>query len=138
MPAPYLYDATPIPFFPKGTTTSAGYTQRQLLVSTATYSTQRIYQTYLSTLMILNMNNHFMSDYAVTNMKSEMSLNQPYQLVKIYVLNTTGPDGDLPYKPGDYFIPNVNCVNLISNTAYPIRGVMPNAVYTELVIEKKW
>ena len=134
----FLYPNTPLSFFPKGTTTSAGYTTRMLSVGTTTYSAQRVHQTYLSTVMMVVVNGQFLADYTATNQKSELAMTNPYQLYKVYVLTPSAPDGDLPYKPGDYFYPNTNLVGLVNGTSYPIRGVMPTSVYTELIIEKKW
>jgi hypothetical protein len=133
-----LYPTTPFSFFPPATSISAGYTTRMMSVGVATYSSQRIHQTYLSTVMLLALNGQYMSDYATTNPKEEARGAIPYQLYKLYVTTFSTPDGDVPYKPGDYFYPNSNCIGLTTGTSYPIRGVMPNAVYTELVIEKKW
>ena len=133
-----LYPNPPLPFFPASVTATAGYTTRMMSVGTTTYTAQRVHTTYLSVVTILMLNGQYMSDYSTTNPKSEMALVNPYQLYKLYVTTTSSPDGDLPFKPGDYFYPNTNLVGLVTGTSYPIRGVMPNLIYTELVIEKKW
>lgn len=132
-----LYDATPLPFFPPGSTTSAGYTTRLLSVPTATYSAQRVYTTYVTTVMMIAPNGQWASDLSDMTPRSDMAKSQPYELYKVYVLNTSTFDGDLPFKPGDYFYPNKNLVGLVAGTAHAVRGMMPNSVYTELFIERK-
>ena len=132
-----LYQPSPLPIFPPGTTTSAGYTTRLQVVSGATYSAQRVYQTYISTLEVISVNGQWMSDLSDMNPRSDMTRSLPFEAIRIYVLNVSSPDGDLPFKPGDYFYPNANMVGLVQNTAHPIRGWMPNSTYTELFIERK-
>lgn len=132
-----LYQTSPIPFYPRGTTTSAGYTTRLQVVPGATYSAQRTYQTYISTVEMISVNGQWMSDTSDMNPRGDMSKAIPYEVFRIYVLNTSSPNGDLPFKPGDYFYPNANMVGLVQNTAHAIRGWMPNSTYTELFIERK-
>lgn len=133
---PLLYPTTPLSFYPLGTTTSAGYTTRVSLVGTASYTGQRVYQTYLSTVMMLSVNGQWASDLSDMTTRDEFKVS-PYQLYKVYITTMTSPDGDLPFKHGDYFYPNGNMVGLVSGTSYPIRGVMPNANYIELYLERK-
>lgn len=132
-----FYQTSPLPIFPPGSTTSAGYTERLMPVVGATYSAQRTYQTYIPTVMMIAPNGQWMSDLSDMNPRSDMTKALPFEIYRVYVLNATSPDGDLPFKPGDYFYPNVNMVGLVAGTAHTIRGWMPNALYTELFIERK-
>lgn len=132
-----LYQTTPLPFFAPGMTTSAGYTTRQMLAPVSTYSGSRVYQTYVSTVMLINVNGQWASDLSDVNPRADVSRALPYEVYKIYVLNSSSPDGDVAFRPGDQFIPNSNLVGLVSNTVWAIRGYMPNSVYAELIIERK-
>lgn len=133
------YQNGPLAFFPAFTTFTAGYTQRMATpIGGTSYSAQKVLTTYQSVVTLVMVNGFYLHDYTDTNPRSDMQKNQPFQLYKIYATTLSSPDGDLPFKHGDYFIPNANCVGLVSGTTHPIRGILPNpGYYQELIIERK-
>lgn len=124
-------------FFPSPDSVPAGYTQRMGYVGAGGYSGQRTVQTYISTVSVLTAAGSWLHDLAELNTRHDLRGADPFQVYHIFTTSLTSPDGDLPYKQGDFFVSNGALVGLAANTQYPIRAVMPNAHYYELVIERK-
>lgn len=137
LPQKPLYLHSPLSYYSAPSIVAAGYTQRMLPVATSTYSGQRTVQTYMSTVSVMVIAGVWLHDYADTNPRSDMKGAEPYQLYSVYTISFSSPDGDLPYKKGDYFKSSGALVGLTVNTQYPIRGVMPYNSYIELVLERK-
>lgn len=127
----------PLPFFPGASLVAAGYTQRMLPVVPASFSGQRTVQTYMATVSVLVLHGQWLYDLSDTSPHRDMQGRSPYQDYHIYTTSLSSPDGDIPFKHGDYFIPTGNLVGLVANTQHPIRGVLPYDRFYDLVIERK-
>lgn len=138
MPQPQtpFYQTTPISPFPKGNTQPCGSTAR--MIPTTGYSGARSVQTYMSTVNVIVLNGQWIHPFSDVNPRNDLSGLQPFQLFRVFTTSFSSPDGDLPYKHGDFLIPSGNLVGLVANTQHPIRGVnqvLPS--YIELIVERK-
>jgi hypothetical protein len=131
-----LYQTSPIPYFPTQSQVVAGYTQRQLPVTPASYTGQRSVQTYMTSVSVLVHAGVWLHEVTDVNPRQDLKGISPFQLYEVYVTSMTSPDGDIPYKHGDTLVPTGALAGLISNTGNPIRGVFPAAHYVKLHIER--
>lgn len=131
-----LYKTVPLDFYPTAQQVVAGTTQRLLPVTGASYTGQRTVQTYMASVNVLVHAGVWLHEVNDINPRQDMKGMMPFQLYEVYVTSMTSPDGDLPYKHGDYFVPNGSLIGLTSNTQHPIRGVFPAAHYVKLHIER--
>ena len=112
----------------------AGYTQRMLLANNNTSS--RTLQTYMSSVSLVMLNGmalHALSDAAP---RAENKGTQYYQAFHAYTTSMSSPDGDLPYKKGDYFLPTNPAIGLVCNTVHMIAGVQQLPAYWELILQR--
>lgn len=131
-----LYQRAPQSFFPPRNLVPAGYTQRMQPVAVASYSGQRTVQTYINTVFVLVTAGQWLYDVGDNNPRKDMGGRMPFQEYHIFTTSLSSPDGDLPYKHGDYFVPSGNLVGLVANTQHPIRGVLPYDTFYDLTIER--
>lgn len=130
-----LYRTNTLGFtFLPGAEVPGGYTQRMLPVASNTSS--RSLQTYMSSVdlvMFDGMALHTLSDAAP---RMENKGTQYFQAFHAYTTSLSSPDGDLPYKKGDYFVPTNSDVGLVCNTAHMIGGVQQFPTYWELILQR--
>jgi len=136
MPQYPLYPATPLNFYAPGTQVMAGYTQRQLPVVGTNVSGSRHIKTYMSSVNVLVHAGVWLHEVKDINPRQDMKGIFPFQLYEVYVTSMTSPDGDIPYKHGDLFVPNGNLIGLVNNTGHYIRGVWQSAHYVKLHVER--
>lgn len=132
-----LGQASPLPVFPASGYVVVGYTQRQLPVVPASFSGQRAVQTYIATVTVLVAAGQWLHSLVEDNPRKDMQSLAPFQGYRVFTTSMTSPDGDIPYKHGDYFVPSGAVVGLVANTQHPIRGVMSRPGFYELTIERK-
>ena len=119
-----------------GTNVSAGYTQRLMAVDSS--SGQKTLQTYIPNLTIVSINDYYLHVLSDAQPRNENFNTAPYQSFHIYTTTTSSPDGDLPYKKGDYFVPTAtNLVGLVANTQHAIGGVQQIGPLYELIVQRK-
>lgn len=118
-----------------GTTIPAGYTQR--LMATDATSGQKTLHTYIPSLSLVSINNYYLHVLSDAQARNENFNTAPYQSFHVYTTTTSSPDGDLPYKKGDYFVPTVNLVGLVTNTQHVIGGVQQMGPLYELIVHRK-
>lgn len=137
MPNLYKTSLSSLPFFVPTSTIPAGYTQRMLPVGVSSYSGQRQAQTYIATVQVVLIQGvalHVLSD---ANPRTDLNKALPFQLFHLYTTSMSSPDGDIPFKHGDYFVPTSPLVGLVTNTQHPIRGIQAYPQVVELLIERK-
>lgn len=137
MPNLYKTNLSSLPFFVSTDTLAAGYTQRMLPVGVSSFSGQRSIQTYIATVQVVLIQGvalHVLSD---ANPRTDLKGVGPFQFFHLYTTSTSAPDGDIPYKHGDYFVPTSSLVGLVTNTQHPIRGIQAYPQVIELLIERK-
>jgi hypothetical protein len=135
---PELYKAAPLSPFTGGfITTSAGYTQRMQPVVSASFSGQRTLQMYLPGIQMLAINGGWLHDLSDAGNREADKGTLPYQSFHVYTVTLSSPDGDLPYKKGDNFVPNGNLVGLVANTQHTIAGIQQYPTYAELILWRK-
>lgn len=119
-----------------GTNLQAGYTQRLMAVDST--SGQKALQTYIPAVSLVVINGYALHVLSDAQPRNENFNTAPYQSFHVYTTSTSSPDGDLPYKKGDYFIPNGSLVGLVANTQHAIGGVqeLSPALY-ELILHRK-
>lgn len=132
---PSLYPGI-LPFF-SDVSTSAGYTQRFLAVSGTNVTGQRSPQLYMRGVQMIAPNDMWLHPLSDAQVRQENAGTAFFQVFHVYTVSLSSPDGDLPYKKGDIFIPNGNLVGLVANTAHPIAGVQQFPNYCELILQRK-
>lgn len=118
-----------------GTDVPAGYTQRLLAVDAT--SGQKTLQTYIPQMNLVSINGYVMHVLSDAQPRNENFNTAPYQSFHVYTTTTSSPDGDLPYKKGDYFVPTGNIVGLVNNTQHAIGGVQQIGPIYELILHRK-
>lgn len=130
-----LYKQSPLPLFSAGfVSTSFGYTERMQPVVAASFSGQRTLQVYLPGVQFLHINGNWLQPLSDAGNRETDRQTLMYQSFHCYTTSLSSPDGDLPYKKGDTFIPNANAVGLVSNTVHTIAGVQEYPGYAELIL----
>src|SRR5690348_15806001 len=105
-PPPPSSQASPLTLYPASAYVVAGYTQRQLPDVPASFSGQRGEQTNIATVIVLVAAGQWLHSLVEDNPRKDMQNLAPFQGYRVFTTSMTSPDGDIPYKHGDYFIPS--------------------------------
>lgn len=123
-------------FILPGSSVQAGYTQRLMAVDST--SGQKVLHTYIPSVSLVQLQGYALHVLSDAQPRNENFNTAPYQSFHVYTTSTTSPDGDLPYKKGDYFVPNGSIVGLVANTQHAIGGVqqLGDSLF-ELILQRK-